>query len=492
LFWNWKGEYSYDPALPFVNKFVIAGDPTAYLGKRLHGLIGQTGLDPLDPNHTLSAYVIKQVSLPVRSEDEGTGTGYVLVQCEFTYADGSKRTYNIPVQEHNGFLETYLIFENHRTYGWNELNRVYAEHLPLSDIPFAFATGSDSPVRLGTPGRVPIDRYAEALDEAKFRNWAYIGAWRAPHQKLEISPDGKHMLASASAGYGTVRSLWLVPLDGSRAKLLAANVLDYLWSADGEYVIYMVGDISRSTVAVRPAESKVYNLELPSLARLSGVSAEGLWYADNGEVLIAPVTGGNSRAATGFAHVPSETRRVYPSHDGRTIAYWCGTSLCLLNKGDTAPVVTRVEMSYAESVPSSDAGTGYEYPDIAWSGDDTKLVVVTRELLSQWWQAERSALVMLTRVGQVLHTTALAPNGIVHTPEWTADGRGLFVQTTPFDGRRIVYVEAGSGRAWDLSGPRWDAWFTLSPESDYLILTNGRGGFWRSSVDYIEHLDQSD
>ena len=63
-------------------------------------------------------------------------------------------------------------------------------------------------------------------------------------------------------------------------------------------------------------------------------------------------------------------------------------------------------------------------------------------------------------------------------PQWTSDGDRLFVQTSPFGGRRIVTVDAKTGAVLDLSKPRSDAWFDLGPKGERLLLTNGRGGFW--------------
>ena len=60
------GNYAYDPRLPFVNRFVIAGDPTATLRPLLDGLVGQTGLDPLDPVQPLARYEFVQVRYPAR------------------------------------------------------------------------------------------------------------------------------------------------------------------------------------------------------------------------------------------------------------------------------------------------------------------------------------------------------------------------------------------------------------------------------------------
>jgi Tol biopolymer transport system component len=89
---------------------------------------------------------------------------------------------------------------------------------------------------------------------------------------------------------------------------------------------------------------------------------------------------------------------------------------------------------------------------------------------------------LVTRDGRVTTSTGAQSRNGSGFPHWTPDDRHILLQTTPSYGRRIVTFDLAGGRAWELSRPRWDTWFSLSPDGRYLLLTNGRGGFWRSDV----------
>ena len=43
-------------------------------------------------------------------------------------------------------------------------------------------------------------------------------------------------------------------------------------------------------------------------------------------------------------------------------------------------------------------------------------------------------------------------------------------------------MDADNGQALDLTQPHWDPWFALAPDGQSVLLTNGRGGFWRSDL----------
>jgi dipeptidyl aminopeptidase/acylaminoacyl peptidase len=156
----------------------------------------------------------------------------------------------------------------------------------------------------------------------------------------------------------------------------------------------------------------------------------------------------------------------------------------VLERGQATPRVTSVEMPDPEKIASAQATQHYEVAEIAWNADDSRLAVVTRQFGTQWWADTDSRLVVLKRNGRVEQDVRVATNGMAATPQWTGDGQGILVQTTPHGGRRIIYVDRATAGVWDLTGARWDPWFVLDPATDTLILSNGRGGFWRSRLVY--------
>jgi Tol biopolymer transport system component len=93
-------------------------------------------------------------------------------------------------------------------------------------------------------------------------------------------------------------------------------------------------------------------------------------------------------------------------------------------------------------------------------------------------------LKVLTLDGTETVNVEIAPRDVTDSPQWTPDGQALFVQTFPQDGRRIIAVDVPSARVLDLSQPRWDAYFTLLPDGRSLLLNNGRGDFWRVTINF--------
>lgn len=95
------GGYHYDPRLPLVNRFLVASDPTTALRPVLDPLLGQTGAEPLNPASPLARYEF------VRVETHGFHNHRATVKARFTYADGTRRTYRLPVSQSDSSQEFY-------------------------------------------------------------------------------------------------------------------------------------------------------------------------------------------------------------------------------------------------------------------------------------------------------------------------------------------------------------------------------------------------
>ncbi|MDO8673870.1 MAG: hypothetical protein Q7O66_20865 [Dehalococcoidia bacterium] len=118
---------------------------------------------------------------------------------------------------------------------------------------------------------------------------------------------------------------------------------------------------------------------------------------------------------------------------------------------------------------------------VAWRSDG-KRVAFVRSVRRDNTDAD---LILADKDGNLLWRTTVSSDGAyVGEPQWTPDGRWIFVPTFPRGGRRIIAVEAGTGRAFDLSQYRWDAYFSLSPSGHELLLSNGRGGYWKATLDF--------
>jgi hypothetical protein len=477
LMYAYGQNYSYDPRLPFVNKMMIGGDPTARLTPKLNGLIGQTGLDPLDPVQPLADFEFTRVA---SLGDWHGWSDSVIVTVQMVYANGTRRSYGIPIRPDYSSSNLFLSFDE-RVWNWNDLNRVYAEHAELPGIPFAMA-GSGAPLRLGNPQRLGVHPKGEQLEASDVGNWAYIGGG-FDKQKLLLSPDGKSLLANRWGSVGSETSLyelWAIGLDGTATApvMLTDDVLDYEWSLDGQYVIFNEAENRSSVFAIRRDGSDKHLLSVPgnTMSRLPGLSRAGAWFAKDSHVWVAPLDGGPAIEAQGFSNVPTNNS-VYPSPDSSRIAYtYLNTWHVQERDGGNS---RKADVTRQLGEPGLDAATLPGDPrDVAWSYDGSKLAIVTWEGV-EWYQNKDATLTIFDKEGQQLRVVKLAEYGKGSTPHWLPDGDSILVQITSNGGRRIVLAELASGKAWDLTPSRWDPWFAIDQEGKYIVLSNGRGGFWQ-------------
>lgn len=448
IVWAILGNYTYDPRLPFVNRFIIAGDPTAQLCPLLDGLIGQTGLDPLDPVQPLARYEFVQVRYPARY-------GATQVRTRLTYADGSQRTYAIPL------YQTINIFGfSQANWRYDGLGRLRTEHRELPGTPFANASSS---IRFGTPQVLNFDAQAQMLDADNFANWGLAGV---PSQKLVWSPQGDAFLATQTLN-DDQHALWLVHLDRPPVRL-ADNVRDYTWSPDGRFIIATdYWDARRVQIISRYSLQARITTRDPSLA-LPGVDRDGVWYASQNELWLASYDNDAVHRLAPLPDLKSSAQEwvieeivIRPSPDGKRVAYSCEGKLCLQDRDGSNRIRTSLSLREA-----------------TWNSNGTHLATVG------WDSTSRGQVVLslVRRDGVIEKQIAIAPDGVAAPPQWTSSGKRIFVQTFPFGGRRILTIDVATGQILDLSQPRWDAWFALAPDDHKVLLTNGRGGFWLSEI----------
>ncbi|MBL8045467.1 MAG: zf-HC2 domain-containing protein [Anaerolineales bacterium] len=472
LYWRAVGGYNYDPRLPFRNNFLIAGDAPNTLRPYLDQLLGLKGLTPLDPNSALERYEIVSVSL------HPTHNSVTLVNVRFIYEDGTSRVYPVPlmvpVVNVAGFWQA----------GWLEdgLQRLRSIHLDFPNQPFAQA---GDPITLGNVERLGLHPKANRLDEANPSHWL----WESVRvERLVAAPDASGFLVAIEVDTAR-RQLWLVSFNGEPPQAIGApgDIREYGFSPDSHYIVYTRFDPDAANVtptrpfAINVAE-RVTNSRSATVTelvsyftenlvtglpteQLPGLTAEGVWFISDGALWRAPYAGGTperllDRVASRFA--------PRPTPDGKQVALWCGAALCVLevqngqalNARELLPRVGEVQM--------------------AWSPDDTHLAVIDRDPNN----LRGVQLRVVTLDGTQTVNVEIAPRDVTDAPQWTPDGQGIFVQTFPQEGRRIIAVDVPSARVLDLSQPRWDAYFTLLPDGRSLLLNNGRGDFWRVDVNF--------
>jgi len=461
--WRLVGNYSYDPNLPFKNLFIIGGDPVAKLRPHVERLIGQVGLDPLDAVQPLARYRFERVIVP---NERST----VLVTTRFIYADGSSRVYDVPLFDPIADLGFYVgAWQN------DGLARLRTEHLALPGQPFA---AESSAVRLGDAVRLKLSPQADQLDAVNPQHWAWISN-RLQH--LVWSPQADAFLMVEERPDHT-RQLWLVPLDGSAPQPVtrSGSVFEYGWSPDGESIVYTAPGELQTTASARYESTQMVVVKRADLQRavarraianasLPSLNSQGIWYAQDGALWLMDWNAGDSARVTalpGFGRASiSSLPTFWPvavSPDGSRAAYACGSDLCVMSVDGRDRHVIRA------------AGVR----NIAWDRTGARLAATSLDQNN----LGPVSLLIVSREGEVQQNADISPRDATDPPQWTPDGKLVFVQTYPMGGRRILTVNAETGEVLDLSREHWDAYFALSPDGKSLLLNNGRGGFWIAPI----------
>lgn len=469
LIYRVAGGYSYDPRLPFKNSFLIAGDPAATLRPYLDRLIGLHGLAPLDPNSELERYEIVRVGL------HPTQNNVALVTTRFIYADGSSRVYPVPL------LRPVINFSGFWQSAWTEdgLQRLRSEHLAFPRQPFATEA---SPIRLGAVRQAQLHPEANRLDEANPAHWL----WDSVRvERLTVAPDGSAFLVAIETDEAR-RQLWLVPFNGAAPAPVGApgDLREYGFSPDSQFIVFT--RVDPEAVAANPARPFAITVlsrdAAPSAtsraevdyflpnnlvtglasAQLPGLTRDGVWFVSEGRLWRAPYAGGDAQLMDEVSVTPRAEFAPRPAPDGQRVAFACAAGVCVLDL--TTNAVTQVG--------------NLQPAEMAWSADGERLAVIDRDPNN----LRPVLLHVLSAGGDVEWSVEVAPRDVTDPPQWTADGRALFVQTYPQDGRRIIAVDVARRQALDLSQEHWDAYFALLPDGRSLLLNNGRGDYWIAQV----------
>lgn len=431
----------------------------------LSGLRGQVGLDPLDPVAPLQDYRVETI------QREGK---YTYFATRFDYADGQSRTYLVPIERRSSLP-------------MDGLGRLRTEHRELPGLPFADFDRDG--IALDAPSR--LDATSAADQPGVARSWLESGCW-AGHGNLVPAPNGTAFLAARWTEERET-SVWHVPTDGRPDRLVGGNVYDYQWSPDSRYLALVKPIVAAGFRVVIQSAGTGSELEIDAVVgsrARPGVTDHGVWFPQPDGVWRATWTDGDLHRVMTWpsdpAFTPSsplqwsddptvqegelvpEAALVRPSPDGTRMAYSCRGGLCFANLDGTGQTTVDVR--------------AYE---VAWSPDGQLLAAIESVPTESWGDGlprDPRRLWLLDKDGERMTMAAVDLWGPVSPPTWTLDNQRLFLTACPYDGRRIITVDAATGEARDLSQPRWDAWAALMPSENALLLSNGRGGYWRAGI----------
>ncbi|NOK61575.1 MAG: hypothetical protein GFH27_549311n18 [Chloroflexi bacterium AL-W] len=481
LYYRLTGEYSYDPHSLLVNRFVtINRDPTAVLTSQLDQLIGQIGLDPLHPREALVDYAIQQVTI-APEPDTIAATDIVL-----RYADDHTRTFTIPM-----FTPPPSVYTTTLETRATGLNRFFYAHKQLALTPLVSA---ESSLALGEVSEVPLSPNAAMLTVDR-----WDGDWEIP--PLQWSPDKRYalLLEKETMSHG---NLWLIPFNESEPYKIAEQVLEYTWTTDNQYVVFLQSaeqaraETQYTIHTFSRASGRIQTLAETDFAHIAVTNASVyFWEADH---LWRVATGGGeviaqgSLAGLGMDPGMPFTLSVDPQEE--RVAYLCGSDVCVSDlSGDR---LNRILLGYPErdiphkrdylDIPIMEPTPTSNRTDIlrmaslglTWSPNGEHLAIAVGAE-PQGHTRERAPELRITdRYGETQQQFSLGPDGPTRAPQWTPDSRLVVVNTFPRGGRRIVAVDRREERVWDLSQPRWDTFVTLAQDGTDVLLWNGHGRFW--------------
>ncbi len=485
------GGYRYDPHSPFVNRFATLAtpDPTPTLVPKLDRLLGLTGLDPLDPQQPLVGYRVREV---VTGQRPWNNADYAEALVEFRYAGGGSRTYPITVYQYGDYDEAGV-----RRTGWRYtgLDRVFAEHLALPDLPPV----ADDSFRIGIPRPAGI-----TLDLGPTLAGGWVSGFGDPLVRARWSPDGRWF--SLQRGDASGGPLWVASPEGTPARVIAERALDAAWTADGHLAYLRCAALcppgATFDLVVADPATGAERVAGRAPGRALAVAGATAYLLDGERLWRMPLAGG-AAAPLGMAgnlSVPypsvAQPLALAPSPDAGRLAYGCGGDVCLVGPdgGDPArvglgyptsqrgPTTQFVSPPPVPAPPATIAATPRTSPlaslALAWSPDGKRLAIAT----GVYPGGDRGPeLWLVDRDGRTLRRLPIGPDGATGEPTWTPDGRTILLTTFP-RGRRIVAVDANTGRVADLSQPRWDAFAALAPDGERLLLWNGRGTFWLAAL----------
>jgi Tol biopolymer transport system component len=343
----------------------------------------------------------------------------------------------------------------------------------LPGQPFA---AESSAVRLGDAVRLKLSPQADRLDTVNPAHWLWSGNRL---QRLVWSPQGDAFLMVEQRSDRT-QQLWLASLDGSAPQPVnrGGSVYEYGWSPDSTFIVYTtpgeqqfwssVREVTQLIVVKRTALQRpiarraIVNTSLPSLTQ------QGIWYTQDGALWLMDYQTGASTRVTALPDLGRATDAL-PIHwplavspDASRVAFACGDNLCLMN----------LDGSNRRVIPASGIRA------ITWDRTGARLAATSLDANN----LGPVRMLIVSRDGEVQHTAEVAPRDATDPPQWTPEGRTVFVQTYPMNGRRILTVDADTSHVLDLSREHWDAYFALSPDGKNVLLNNGRGGFWLAPV----------
>lgn len=301
--------------------------------------------------------------------------------------------------------------------------------------------------------------------------------------RIDLSPDGKHVVYSHSQGPKTNnRDIYLLSTRTGRSLRLVehpGNDLALGWSPDGRLVLFASdrsGDWSVWALTVVDGEPegtpKLVKSSLGDLLgqiRPMGLTRSGSFYYgisgstdDVYQASIDPSTGK-------VVDSPTMVTRSFEGSNSRPDWSRDGKRLAWISKreGSYILIVRDLETGTEKQVPVSTRVLRLMNEGLRWSPDGGSLLIggVARPMDESWW----SLLAIDAETGEVMRI-AKADKGMLRQVDWSPDGKTVYFERDSLSGSAIVAFDLASGQE-RVVHPGHVGRMALSPDGRWIAFT---------------------
>jgi len=315
--------------------------------------------------------------------------------------------------------------------------------------------GTPTPPQPETPTAVPtppglraenirIEKEVQLTFEGQNSIFSNI-AWSPQSDAILVSKPNGRTIETATATY-LLGDLWLIPLDGTAPRKLAANANWGEWSEGGQWIAYssLTGPATQEVYTMRGDGSSVLKVADADRAPVDWLPSNEIAYVHHGQLWATGPRRENPRAILPTLSLESSRDDTFLlSPTGQQLAYLRQSTLLLIRMGTTQPT---------ELTNTLISNHGYR-PDLAWSRDGRQLVYI-----------ERSASVVQLQVVDTermyINTVYVAEGFHLRRPSWIPGSQVILFSQYPrgtdtFDCcAKIFAINADGTGLNDLTGDR--------------------------------------
>ncbi len=279
----------------------------------------------------------------------------------------------------------------------------------------------------GTPTAVPTPRPGIRAEKLRIEKEVQL-TFEGPNSifpNISWSPQSNAILASKPNGQ-TIKTatttyllgdLWLIPLDSTVPRKLAANADWGKWSRGGQWIAYgsLIGPATQEVHIMRDDGSDALKVTTADRSSVDWLSSDEIVYVKDSQLWVVGLQGKNPQAVFPAVSLDSSQDDTFLlSPTGLQLAYLRRSTLTLIGVNGTEPI---------ELTSKLDSNHGNR-PDLAWSPNDQRLAYI--EL-----GASAPQLQVINVKDMRVNTVYTAEGSHLRRPSWLSSSRVIFFSRYP-------------------------------------------------------------